>query len=682
MSNENRMNNGSEEEKKNELEKKIDFSKNIEALKAVKAGNPMKELGKLCDEIIAFYKKKQEMLDNHIPIEEEKKKFIYHINEKTEQLLIEAINMGSKENRNDKIRKIYIWYNDKIQCDKELKKITERTEKEWYQEEDPEPMKSEPETQADMKKHRCGEIGGFESANKRLEEYCTKKIPKENKNNQINFQDENLNFYSKSFGYKTMSTFSGAGTMGMNSTGYFSNFSRQSTQYATFYKPGNKEICTGGDKFSRTGFDFRKNKQESSLTFIKNPYEYDFLQLEKGIMQEKHKQLMEKRNLEEISNGVLEHGFKKSFYKGSITQKLEMNHMIGKYKEYLEERRILEEKKRKEDEIRRKKEELEKRKKLEKEKEEKMSKIRQVRKQKKKEPISHEIIESERNQKNEHYTEEIDSEKNTVPLKAKEEIIEEVDNENEVMSNKNKKDTSATREMNSKKIDLNHIKYISPNINEIDIINTSPFSQTEEMKEAQFFEIKYKEKSVKLREKAALEQYNNYKKKQLELEINNDNGNNNKNPEKVVIPSNLSSYFLLSNNIFYRRNIGKTLNNFKELDMPRGRYLESNCISPLSFYDNKNKTFRGEKKIIEDKFVLTDNFALKTFYKFKDNFLQMRKTLSAHNEKSFKNTLLFKNSKPKYRIKLNSMVKIPDDQNKFPIYFLPISNEGKLKKNI
>ena len=33
----------------------------------------MKELGKLCDEIIAFYKKKQEMLDNHIPIEEEKK---------------------------------------------------------------------------------------------------------------------------------------------------------------------------------------------------------------------------------------------------------------------------------------------------------------------------------------------------------------------------------------------------------------------------------------------------------------------------------------------------------------------------------------------------------------------------------------------------------------------------------
>ena len=64
-----------EESKKNEV--KIDFSKSIEKLEEVKSKSTFRELNILCEEIIDFYKKKQTMLDEHLPIEKEKPKFLY-----------------------------------------------------------------------------------------------------------------------------------------------------------------------------------------------------------------------------------------------------------------------------------------------------------------------------------------------------------------------------------------------------------------------------------------------------------------------------------------------------------------------------------------------------------------------------------------------------------------------------
>ncbi len=69
---------------------------------------------------------------------------------------------------------------------------------------------------------------------------------------------------------------------------------------------------------------------------------------------------------------------------------------------------------------------------------------------------------------------------------------------------------------------------------------------------------------------------------------------------------------------------------------------------------------------------------MKTYYSFKNNFLKMRKTLSAHKETEFKNTFIYKNSKPKYRIKLDDMAIMPNDVNKFPIYYLPYKKEEGL----
>ena len=670
-----------EESKKNEV--KIDFSKSIEKLEEVKSKSTFRELNILCEEIIDFYKKKQTMLDEHLPIEKEKPKFLYQISQKTERLLIEAIYMENKENQKIKIRKIYNWYFENLKRNKDLRKITERTEKDWFQEEEEEAPKEEPEKLEDIKKHRSY-IGGFDSAKKRLTEYRTKKINNSKKVNQISFQDENINFYGKAFGYNTMTNFKSI--KDMNTPNYIAT-SQQSTKYGTFYNKGKSkpEINTGTDWFSKTGLDFKKEIKES-YSYIRPPYEYEFLYLENKILQQKQKELAEKRNVEEIDKGVLEHGFKKSFYKGAINEKTEMKEMIQKYKELLEIKRIEEEKRKKEEEIKRKIEEEKLRKELEKKRQIAMSKIRQIRKpdpdRKKKKIIiidnKEDKNEIEENENKLNLNEELNTEnadiKNTVGETNNVNNINE-DHNDEVENENSDEIEELNKEEEILRIDIDNIKYINPYMSEEDINNPNPFLKTPEMKEVNFYEIKYKKKSIKLRELAIECQYNNLKEKQLELDTNSENDNN-KEAQKVKVPSNLSAYYLFSDKIFLRRNLGRQLNSFNELDMPKNRYQES--ISPLSFYDNKHKKFRESSLKKEKPITLTDNFALKTFYNYKDNYLQIRKTLSAHKEKAFKNTLLYKNSKPKYKIKLDTMVIMPNDKNKFPIYYLPFQKQNSL----
>ena len=684
MDNYNKRLSNEDELKKNEI--KIDFSKSIEHLEEVKSKSTFRELSILCEEIIGFYRKKQRMLDEHLPIEKEKNKFLFQISQKTERLLIEAIYMENKENQKMKIRKIYNWYFENLKRNKDLKKITERTEKEWFQEEEVVPPKQEPEKLEDIKKHRSF-IGGFESAKKRLTEYNTKKISNTKKVNQISFQDENLNFYGKVFGYNTMTNFKSL--KDMNTPNYIAT-SQQSTKYGTFYNKGKSkpEINTGTDWFSKTGLDFKKEIKES-YSYIRPPYEYEFLYLENKILQQKQKELAEKRNVEEIEKGVVEHGFKKSFYKGALNEKTELKEMIQKYKELLEVKRIEEEKRKKEEEIKRKMEEDKLRKELERKKQIAMSKIRQIRKpnpeRKKKKVViivnNEESKEKKEIKENENIlklNEEINTENVDVKNTAGEtnninNINEEINDENEI------ENANEIEELNQEeeilKIDTENIKYINPYMSEEDINNPNPFLKTPEMKEVQFYEIKSKKKSTKLKELAIEVQYNNYKEKQLEMETNSENDNT-KGPQKVTMPSNLSSYFLFSNKMFYRRNLGRTMNSFRELDMPKNRYQES--ISPLSFYDNKHKKFRESSTKNEKPIALTENFALKTFYNFKNNFLKIRKTISAEKEKVFKNTILYKNSKPKFRIKLDKMAILPDDKNKFPIYYLPYQRQNGL----
>ena len=657
------------EEQSKVPEEKINFDQTLKKLEEVKSKSSFRELTFLCQEMIDFIKKKQKIIDLHLPFDKERPKFLYQISQKTMRLLIEAIYMENKENQKLKIVKIYNWYFDKIKRDKDLKKISERTEKEWYQEKEEEPPKSEPIKNEEMKKHRSF-IGGYESAAKRLLEFNTKKINNPKKISKITFGDENINFYGKSVGYNTMTNFKPINDI--NLPNYIST-SQTSTKYGTFYNKGKSkpEINTGTDWFSKTGLDFKKEVKES-YSYIRPPYEYEFLLLENKILQQKQKDLAEKRNLEGLEEAINEWGFRKSFYHGAVNEKSEMKNMIEKYKELLKKKKIEEDLKKQEEEENRKKEEEKLRKELEKKREIAKSKIKEIKKHdpnRKKKKIIILGLNDKKSEKNVIINLKSDDESNEEDEKNEE--------EKEFMDEKLEKDI---------KIDIHNIKYINPYKTEeqikkeIDINinnnnqnnNADNDNQTNnENKPVKFYEIKNNKKAVKLKELAIETQYNNFKIKQNEL-----NELDTKTNQKVLIPPNLSSYLMFSDKIFYRRNLGRTLNNFKEIDTARNRYKEG--ISPLSFYDDKHRNFRETPSMVDKKALLTENFAIKTFYNYKNNFLQMRKTLSAHKEKEFKNSLIYKNSKPKFRIKLDDMSIMPNDMNKFPIYYLPYKKENGL----
>ena len=634
----------------------LNFKQLLKKLEEVKSQSTLKELTFLCQEMIDFLNQKQKMLDKHISIDKERPKFLYQVSQKTMRLLTEAIHMENKENQKLKIIKIYNWYLNLTNRNKDLQRISERTEKDWYQEEMEEPPKKEPEKLEEIKKHRCF-IGGYESASKRLLEYNTKKLNSTSKVSNITFGDENTNFYGKSVGYNTMTNFKPIDDVNINLPNYIST-SQNSTKYGTFYNKGKSkpEINTGTDWFSKTGLDFKKEVKES-YSFIRPPYEYEFLLLENKILQQKQKDLAEKRNLEEIDDGVGEWGFRKSFYNGAVNEKNEMKIMIEKYKELLKRKKMEEDMRKQEEAAKRKIEEEKLRKEFEKKREIAKSKIKEGRKpnpnRKKKKIIilglTENITENNSNKKeNNEENNEVEEEENKEEQEFKDEIEEK-----------------------NNKIDMDNIKYINPHKTKEQIKNDNANIQNEENKPVQIYDIKNNKKGFKLKELAIKTQYDDYKFKQNEL-----NEMDSKTNQKVLIPPNLSSYLMFSDKIFFRRHLGRTLNNFKELDIPKNRYKES--ISPLSFYDDKHNNFRESPSMIDKRIILTENFAMKTFYKNKNNFLQMRKTLSAHKEKEFKNTLIYKNSKPKYRIKLDDMSILPNDMNRFPIYYLPYKKENEL----
>ena len=633
----------------------LNFKQLINKLEDVKSKSNLRELTFLCQEMIDFLNQKQKMLDQHLSIDNERPKFLYQISQKTMRLLIEAINMENKENQKLKIIKIYNWYLDKTNRNKDLRNISERTEKDWYQEEEEEPLKQEPEKLEEIKKHRCF-IGGYESASKRLLDYNTKKINSTTKVSQITFADENTKFYGKSVGYNAMTNFKPIDEININIPNYIST-SQNSTKYGTFYNKGKSkpEINTGTDWFSKTGLDFKKEVKES-YSFIRPPYEYEFLLLENKILQQKQRDLAEKRSLEEIDDGVGEWGFRKSFYNGSVNEKNELKTMIEKYKELLKRKKIEEDKRRQEEEEKRKIEEEKLRKELEKKREIAKSKIKEVRKPNSKKKKKKIIIMG----LNENKPENNNNTNN----------IEENNNDAEEVNNEEKEFKDEITEKNNK-IDMDNIKYINQYKTKDQIKNDNDNIKSEENKPVQIYEIKNNKKGFKLKELAIKTQYDDFKSKQNEL-----NDLDSKTNQKVIIPPNLTSYLMFSDKIFYRRNLGRALNNFKELDIPKNRYKEG--ISPLSFYDNKHNDFRESPSVIDKRIILTENFAMKNFYNHKNNFLQMRKTLSAHKEKEFKNTLIYKNSKPKYRIKLDDMSIMPNDMNRFPIYYLPYKKEKEL----
>ena len=140
--------------------------------------NPPKELKILSQELIKFNEYKEEVantITNPLKLREIQNTFKFQINSKLENLVIDALNMRLKENRNERIRKIYNWYNDRFDNFLQLKEMKERTTPNLDQIEDEEPVIEEHYvTLKEINEHRT-DIKGYENANKRIKKFKRKK---------------------------------------------------------------------------------------------------------------------------------------------------------------------------------------------------------------------------------------------------------------------------------------------------------------------------------------------------------------------------------------------------------------------------------------------------------------------------------------------------------------------------
>ena len=598
---------------------------------------------------------KEKLLEKPLDIENEKLKFYYRILEKTEPQFIDAIHMRSIDNRDAKIQRIWHWYIDKLECFNQLKHIEERTEKEWFQIEEKEPIKEPPMTKDEMNEHRV-ELFGYENAAKRLSGFKRKEIlSKEKKEKPKNLKDDGINFYGKLFGYNTMTSFQFKPNNDYHTK---NNISEQSTKYGTFYKinKAKSEINTGSDFFSRTGMDWGK-ECKNSYSYYRSPYDIDMLQLEKVTINDKNKEISVKRNLTEISDNVDDFGFRRSFYKGFINKKHETKDLLIKYKDLIKKKQIEMEKKlkiEKEEKLKQKelrqKELLEKRSKA-------IEKMREVKKKK----IIKESIICDNNQNMEHQSsgsqekpEEEKENQNLLDLRKDSKI-----EANETNSNIENEDS---RIISNYKIDINQFKKL---ISEIDDKTSLKSTQ---IKKNKIYDIKddYLDKKNK-----------EMKEKNLDLEINADKS---KKLKQINIEPSIAAKLLFTNRLYSIRNFNRKLNDFKIFDLKKTSYLES--LTPLSLYDLKYESFRKNKKnqIINYNSNNINNFGMKTFYNNKGNFLEMRKSISAHKSREFKNSLLYKKSKIKTKHIFDKILFYKNDNIKYSMYFYPKTEANLMQR--
>ena len=612
---------------------------------------PTKELKILSQELIKFNEYKEELANEIInpkELKEIQSSFKFKLKKQLETLVIDALNMRIINNRNERIKKIYDWYNDRIEHFLQLREMKERTTPNKDQIEEEEPIiEHHYMTLKEINEHRT-DIKGYENASKRLKTFKRKSLDnKATREIKFAFRDGvNLNYYYKENGFNN------------TLTSFKENISAASTYYDTFYKKNKMEIQTGSDWFKRTGLDFNK-ESKSSYSFVRPKYEYDYLNVEKNINIEKNKFMREKRNEEERIKAMKEFAFKKSFYNSNTNKNNEMKDMLNLYKVIIENKKKEEDERKKKEEEDKKIEDEERKKKEE--EEEKKRKEEEERKKKEEE--------EEKNRKYTYNNNNSDSEEN-----KKEE--EEEKKENSIhFSEEEKKEPKP-------KVDLNNIKYIGPNLKKDKQIikRASTFGNMERTEITININLKIKPYELK---KQTIDYKIKYKiEKDIEIKESNqdnyNNNNNNNNQKEFPLQSDISTYRDFTDRTSYLRKINSKLNNVNNVDAPKNGYIHH--FTPLSFFDKKNTQLKTERMKSNEipEIKKQENFMFKTFSNFKNDFLSMRRTLSSYHEEQMRNSKLYSRQGKRMRIKLDQMVYTPRDNVNYPIIYLPIPGNNLL----
>ena len=366
------------QENQNEIQEKSPPQKNIKVIKKSKS-QLLKEESKYIAKILLNFniyeknKKLEEMLSdlelfrkefkenqekNPLNIETDinstntTKALIYNALEKN---LIEISYITNKEIRSNRINTLYLWYKKRNQISDDLKKINAKTYKE-IDEIDEEFIKNEEQLENEQnkkpnKKKLLKKLNprNEELINKKmLEDYQRKNLSKSIMENKIKYtRNENISEKSTESGKmaKTISVMPSQDFW----KGDFSTFYsyKNGTNLATLRrnnKIGNQdnfmEQVKGGNHennffptFNKKGLYFPPLSKETkfSYSYQRPEYNYNNLVIENNIKENKLKVLSEKRSQEELKEQLDKFGMKRAKYKEDMNNKYELKSVINMY---------------------------------------------------------------------------------------------------------------------------------------------------------------------------------------------------------------------------------------------------------------------------------------------------------------------------------------------------------------
>ena len=308
-----------EEEKKNIMEG-LSLTKVSEMIDILIEKEDMKELKILKDHLIEYKTQVEQKIKEKKKIEHESfKEHLYHNLEKN---LLYTIYIKNTEMRKEKIRKIYLWFLERLKKWNSLDKIKYRTDKNVDEQYKPEEIPSDDIIIKDdeyelreFKLHRTN-IAGLEPPKDRLKEYKTKDVRPPVRFRKDKNTMEHLRFNINRF-HGRVGT---ANNMVQLKTDKF--YTKTGNN---FYNPTNIPLTA-----ENKPIQIRK-EIKSAYSYNRPSYQFSQLTIEKRIIEAKNVELREKRNQEEIKKFMDEAAIAKAKYREKREIKFSMDNIIKEY---------------------------------------------------------------------------------------------------------------------------------------------------------------------------------------------------------------------------------------------------------------------------------------------------------------------------------------------------------------
>ena len=290
------------------------------------------------------------------------KLLIYNALEKN---LIEISYIANKEIRKNRINSLYLWYKQRNKISDDLKKINVKSYKEKNEINDEDLMKIKEEEAKNQQIEGDNSMNNnkkifFKKINNRnedlinkkmLEEYQRKILSKSINEKKIKSRTRNNiqkdNNSDKKSEKNILSTTISTPTQDFWAGDYSTFYSfKNGTNYSSLRKTqdknmfNNTDLAKGGEvennffpKFNKSGIYFPPLNRETKFSYSYNrpPYDFNTMLIENGIKENKLKLISEKRSQEEIKEHLDKFGVKCAKYREEMNNKYELKSVINMY---------------------------------------------------------------------------------------------------------------------------------------------------------------------------------------------------------------------------------------------------------------------------------------------------------------------------------------------------------------